>query len=109
MNVVHFTGLSERCKHNCMKNVKMKDQYSYHHGDLAAVLIAASPMLIARHGVEGFSIRQAAALVGVAPSAAYRHFDNKDALIAAVAGRGFAGGRRWKPPFRLSENGIVAM
>lgn len=74
-----------------MKNVKVKDQDSYHHGDLAAALISASLMLIARHGVEGFSIRQAAALVGVAPSAAYRHFDDKADLIAAVASQGFAG------------------
>jgi len=73
-----------------MKNIKVKSQDSYHHGDLAAALISASLMLIARHGVEGFSIRQAAALVGVAPSAAYRHFNDKDDLIAAVASQGFA-------------------
>jgi AcrR family transcriptional regulator len=51
-------------------------------------LKTASLKLIARHGVEGFSLRQAAAAVGVSPSAAYH--DYKAALLGAVATDGLA-------------------
>ena len=69
---------------------KSQQRESYHHGDLAAALTSAALKLIARHGAEGFSIREAAALVGVSPSAAYRHFADKAGLLAAVAKQGFA-------------------
>ena len=58
---------------------------SYHHGDLPAALKQAAVLLIARHGVEGFSLREAALAVGVSPSAAYRHFEDKAALLGVIA------------------------
>jgi len=58
---------------------------SYHHGDLPAALKRAAVLLIARHGVEGFSLREAALAVGVSPSAAYRHFEDKAALLRVIA------------------------
>ncbi|MFN5722794.1 MAG: TetR/AcrR family transcriptional regulator, partial [Betaproteobacteria bacterium] len=58
---------------------------SYHHGDLPAALKQAAVLLIARHGVEGFSLREAALAVGVSPSAAYRHFEDKAALLQVIA------------------------
>lgn len=72
-----------------MRIAKSTERESYHHGDLAAALTSAALKLIARHGVEGFSIREAAALVGVSPSAAYRHFADKADLLAAVTRQGF--------------------
>ena len=57
----------------------------YHHGDLRNALLEASLALIAEHGVEAFSLREAAREVGVSPAAAYRHFEDKDALLAALA------------------------
>ena len=57
----------------------------YHHGDLPAALKQAAVLLIARHGVEGFSLREAALAVGVSPSAAYRHFEDKAALLQVIA------------------------
>ena len=48
----------------------------YHHGDLRNALVAAALKLVARHGVEGFSLRKAARAVGVSPAAAYRHFED---------------------------------
>jgi AcrR family transcriptional regulator len=63
---------------------------AYHHGDLRAALIAAATELVGRHGTEGFSLREAAARVGVSPSASYRHFADKADLLAAVAAQGFA-------------------
>lgn len=56
----------------------------YHHGDLRATLIVVAGAHIAREGVETLSVRALAKEVGVAHRAAYQHFPDKDALIAAV-------------------------
>jgi AcrR family transcriptional regulator len=56
----------------------------YHHGDLRATLIALAGAHIAREGVESLSVRALAKEAGVAHRAAYQHFPDKDALIAAV-------------------------
>lgn len=61
----------------------------YHHGDLPAALKRAAVSLIARNGVEGFSLREAAMAIGVSPSAAYRHFEDKSALLGALAADAF--------------------
>jgi AcrR family transcriptional regulator len=61
----------------------------YHHGDLPAALKQAAVTLIAREGVEGFSLREAASAVGVSPSAAYRHYADRAALLAAIADDAF--------------------
>jgi AcrR family transcriptional regulator len=58
---------------------------AYHHGDLRRALIAASLDVIAEVGPERFNLRDIARRVGVAPSAPYRHFADKEALLAAVA------------------------
>jgi AcrR family transcriptional regulator len=62
----------------------------YHHGDLRTALLAAAIREIESVGVEHLSLRSLATEVGVSPSAAYHHFADKDALIAAVALQGFA-------------------
>jgi len=62
----------------------------YHHGDLRRALLDASLSLVTAHGVERFSLREAAREVGVSPAAAYRHFRDKDALLAALATEAFA-------------------
>jgi len=46
--------------------------------------------LVVSHGVEGFSLREAARQAGVTPTACYRHFPDKAALLTAVANEGFA-------------------
>jgi AcrR family transcriptional regulator len=63
---------------------------AYHHGDLPNALVTAALRLIANRGVENFSLREAAREVGVDPAAAYRHFNDKGALLAEIAQRGFA-------------------
>jgi AcrR family transcriptional regulator len=60
----------------------------YHHGDLRNALVEAAVALVTRHGVEAFSLREAAREVGVSPAAAYRHFEDKAALLTAVATEG---------------------
>jgi AcrR family transcriptional regulator len=63
---------------------------AYHHGDLRNALVASAVRLIEAGGPSAFSLREAAREVGVSANAAYRHFDDKSALITAVAADGFA-------------------
>jgi AcrR family transcriptional regulator len=58
---------------------------SYHHGDLRNALISSAVRLIERRGEASFSLREAARDVGVSANAAYRHFEDKSAVLAAVA------------------------
>lgn len=62
---------------------------SYHHGNLKEVLLEAARKLIEEHGAFGFSLAEAARLAGVSPAAPYRHFRDRDALLAEVARTGF--------------------
>ena len=61
---------------------------TYHHGSLRDALIAAG--MTALEGSSGLdlSLRELARTVGVSPTAVYRHFPNKDALLAALAREG---------------------
>src|SRR5215472_16020148 len=59
----------------------------YHHGDLKAALVDAAVSLIAERGVRGFSLAEASRRVGVSAAAPYRHFADRDELLAAVAVR----------------------
>jgi AcrR family transcriptional regulator len=59
----------------------------YHHGDLRAALVDAAITLIAERGVRGFSLAEASRRVGVSAAAPYRHFADRDELLAAVAVR----------------------
>jgi AcrR family transcriptional regulator len=59
----------------------------YHHGDLPDALIETAITLIGERGPAGFSMAEASRRLGVAPSAPYRHFADRDALLAAVAVR----------------------
>jgi AcrR family transcriptional regulator len=61
----------------------------YHHGDLRAALIDAAAELIAERGMRGFSLAEASRRLGVAVSAPYAHFADRDDLLAAVAVRAF--------------------
>lgn len=62
---------------------------AYHHGDLRQALLDVALELIAEHGPDGFTLREAARRLGVSHSAPYRHFTDKDALLIAVAEAGF--------------------
>jgi len=63
----------------------------YHHGNLREALIAAALELISKKGPAGFTCADAARAAGVSPAAPYRHFRDRDALMADVARRGFDG------------------
>lgn len=62
----------------------------YHHGNLRAALIDAALALIGEKGATGFTIAEAARRAGVSAAAPYRHFRDRDDLIAAAAADGFA-------------------
>jgi AcrR family transcriptional regulator len=61
----------------------------YHHGNLREALIRAALELIAQKGPAGFTFADAARWAGVSSAAPYRHFRDRDALMADVARRGF--------------------
>jgi AcrR family transcriptional regulator len=61
----------------------------YHHGNLREALIRAALELIATKGIAGFTFAEAARFAGVSPAAPYRHFRDRDELMASVALRGF--------------------
>ncbi len=61
----------------------------YHHGNLKEALVRAALALIAEKGPGGFTFADAARWAGVSPAAPYRHFRDRDELLADVARRGF--------------------
>ncbi|MFZ1148284.1 MAG: TetR/AcrR family transcriptional regulator, partial [Xanthobacteraceae bacterium] len=61
----------------------------YHHGNLKEALLRAALELIAKKGSAGFTFAQAARWAGVSPAAPYRHFRDRDELLANLALRGF--------------------
>jgi AcrR family transcriptional regulator len=61
----------------------------YHHGNLKEALVRAALELIAKKGPAGFTFAEAARFAGVSPAAPYRHFRDRDELLASVALRGF--------------------
>ena len=62
---------------------------TYHHGNLREALIEAALQLVREKGPAGFTIAEAARAAGVSPAAPYRHFRDRDELMADVAKRGF--------------------
>jgi AcrR family transcriptional regulator len=57
----------------------------YHHGALRSVLVQASIALAREGGPDRVIVREAARAAGVSHSAAYRHFADREALLAEVA------------------------
>ncbi len=68
----------------------MRGERGYHHGNLKEALIQAALGLIVQKGASGFTFAEAARVAGVSPAAPYRHYKDRDELLADVARRGFA-------------------
>ena len=60
---------------------------AYHHGDLREALLDAAEALVRERGVDGWSLREVSARVGVSPSAAYHHFRSRDDLVGTLSHR----------------------
>ena len=66
------------------------EKKSYHHGDLRTALIEAGLTLLETRAADDLGLREVARAVGVSPTAIYRHFPDKRALMVALAGEGLA-------------------
>jgi len=62
---------------------------TYHHGDLRNALVSEALKLLEEQGAAEFTLRDLASRVGVSHAAPYSHFEDKTALLAAVAVEGF--------------------
>lgn len=61
----------------------------YHHGDLRRVLLDAAERLVEQVGSDRISLRELARAAGVSSKAPYNHFEDKEALLTALAIRAF--------------------
>lgn len=61
-----------------------KNSRNYHHGDLKAALIEAALKLIREKGPRGFTLNETSRTAGVAVSAPYNHFKDKNALLIEI-------------------------
>jgi AcrR family transcriptional regulator len=66
-----------------------KPENVYHHGDLRVALIKAALREAEQEGAEAISIKALAKRLGVSQPAPYRHFADREALLAAVTAEAF--------------------
>ncbi len=62
---------------------------TYHHGQLKEALITAATQLVEEKGPDNFSLADACRLAGVSTAAPYRHFRDRNELLAEVVNQGF--------------------
>ncbi len=62
----------------------------YHHGRLQAAVLAAAGKILEKQGPEGLKVRELARRAGVSHNAPYRHFADRESVLAALAAEGFA-------------------
>jgi AcrR family transcriptional regulator len=62
----------------------MPQKRRYHHPDLRQALLDGAVRLIKAEGMREFSLRKLAAQTGVSHAAPYRHFENKEAILATL-------------------------
>lgn len=67
----------------------MKQPKPYHHGNLRAALLKAALRLISEVGPTAFTLREVARRAGVSHNAPYRHFRDREELMAAVSTEGY--------------------
>ena len=71
------------------KPVRRAKKRAYHHGDLERALVETAVQMIRDEGVQALTLRGVGSRLGVSRTALYRHFDDKEALLARVASEGF--------------------
>ena len=79
--------LSTLCENSLVRSRKPKTRY--HHGNLRAALIVCGLELIQRKGIHAVTLREIGKRLGVSPSAPYKHFKDKAALLFAISEAGF--------------------
>jgi AcrR family transcriptional regulator len=83
-----MTNNKPKIKNKIQDHLK-KNPSSYHHGDLKKALVETGLLVIKEQGSNALSLREAARKAGVSEAAPYRHFANKESLLAAIAEEGF--------------------
>ena len=73
----------------CGRRTMPPTKQTYHHGDLRAALVRAALELLEEGGAAALSLRATARRAGVSPSAPYRHYADREALVSAVAAVGY--------------------
>jgi AcrR family transcriptional regulator len=63
---------------------------TYHHGELRPALLRAAAKILEKEGRDAISLRDLARRAGVSHNAPYRHFADRDAMLAALAEEGFS-------------------
>src|ERR1700683_623749 len=99
----------------CYNKRAMPAKRPYHHVELKQTLLDAAVALIAEVGPQAFTLREVARRAGVSHNAPYRHFKDKEDLLAAVATGGFdrltralaAAGPKASPLDRLRLSGVA--
>ncbi|MFG6095420.1 TetR/AcrR family transcriptional regulator [Leptothoe sp. ISB3NOV94-8A] len=86
----------------------MATKKSYHHGDLRRALLDSALAIITEQDISALSLRQVARRAGVSHTAPYRHFADKEALLAAVAEEGFREFSRYLEQARDAESTPLA-
>lgn len=80
-----------------------KQANAYHHGDLRTALLDEAARMIREQGESAFSMRKLAAALGVSRTAPYHHFEDKQALLCAIAEEGF---RRFMVSVNIADESV---
>jgi AcrR family transcriptional regulator len=75
--------------HSSHPKTRKRSAKPYHHGDLRRALLDEALRTIQTQGVEHLTLRTVGAKLGVSRSALYRHFADKQSLLATVGKEGF--------------------
>jgi AcrR family transcriptional regulator len=67
----------------------MRPAKPYHHGNLREALLKAALRLISEVGPTAFTLREVSRRAGVSHNAPYRHFRDREELMAAVSTEGY--------------------
>ena len=62
---------------------------NYHHGDLHSEILRVARVLLEENNIASLSLRTVAKMIGVSHTAPYRHFKNKEGLLAGIASQGY--------------------
>ena len=87
--VLRNTHVADVDSLDIMRRKSMPRRKPYHHGNLREALLDAAIRLIAEVGPTAFTLREVARRAGVSHNAPYRHFRDRDDLMAAVAAQGY--------------------
>ena len=78
-----------------------------HHGDLRNVLLRAALELVAERGPQGFTLAETSRRAGVSVAAPYKHFADRETLLAELATSGYREQRkRFGAAVRGSEDPV---